>query len=175
MVGQGYDFDGPQVVVGANVVADTCGVYVLGQEVNDKDVRREFLHDGAGLEIASNDPCFVAGLVLQVVGESGSGIAVAVNDEDAKLADGEGCGGDVVNLNKPNKLADGDSSILAAGNAIALELAVIEPLRDRARRDVADFGHFAGCQYVLAFCHRDIPTLSSHLIRRYIRQWGAAC
>ena len=59
--------------------------------------------------------------------------------------------GDVVGLHEPHEGVERDAAVLAAGDAVALELAGIEPLADGARGHVADLGDLAGGQDVFGF------------------------
>jgi len=69
---------------------------------------------------------------------------------------------------KAQQLLDGDAAILAAGNAIAVELAAVEPLRHGAGRHVADAGDLTRRQYAfsLEVDHSGFPPHRCPWIRR---------
>jgi len=61
--------------------------------------------------------------------------------------------GDIVGSHKVRQFIYGDAAVPAAGDAIAVEKTLVEPLGNGARCNVTDIGHFAGCQNVISFCH----------------------
>jgi len=62
--------------------------------------------------------------------------------------------GNIVLSHKAGKFGYRDTPVPAAGDAIAVKKAIIEPYRNRARRNVADFRHIARCQNVISLCHK---------------------
>ena len=51
-------------------------------------------------------------------------------------------------LHEADELVERDAAVLAAGDAVAVQGAGVEPLADGSRGDVADLGDFAGRQDV---------------------------
>src|SRR5207248_173765 len=61
-------------------------------------------------------------------------------------------------LEEADELLPGDAAVLAAGDAVALEAAGVEPLRNRPGRDLTDLGHLSGCEHLF---HRETLRLNS--------------
>ena len=60
---------------------------------------------------------------------------------------------DFIFLHKANEFGDGDSSIFAAGDSVAVEELFVEPFADGPACYVTDFRHFACRQDIFALCH----------------------
>lgn len=82
----------------------------------------------AGLEAGGGDSDLVAGLLDEEFLEDIGDIALFVDDEDAGLAGHDAVEGDAVDFHELDEVIEGDATVLGSGDAIALELAGIEPL-----------------------------------------------
>ena len=111
-------------------------------------MRAELLGGDAGGEAALGDLDFVLGLVLEDLLEHLDDVLLVVDDQDARAAGHQPVERHAVLLHEADELVERDPAVLAAGDAVAVQGAGVEPLADGPRGDVADLGDLAGRQDV---------------------------
>lgn len=112
----------------ADGAGDASGLVVPDVEVEEDDVRAEALALEPGGEGGGGDDDFVSGLLDEDLGEDVADVLLIVGDEDAGATRMDPVHGDVVVPHELEEVVDGDAAVLGARNAVALELAGIEPL-----------------------------------------------
>jgi hypothetical protein len=116
--------------------------------VQEDDVRAEFFRADAGGESAFADLDFVLRFVFEDLLEDLDDVLLVIDDEDARRAGHEAVQRHAVLLHETDQLIQRDAAVLAAGDAIPVQGAGIEPLADGSRCDAADLRDFAGGQNI---------------------------
>src|SRR5688500_7736922 len=151
-----------KVLVALDGLAHLARVDVAQVHLEEDNVRAELLGGDAGREAALGDLDLVLGLVLEDLLEHLDDVLLVVNDHDARLPGHQPVEGHAVLLHEADELVERDAAVLAAGDAVAVQRAAVEPLADSSRRDVADLGDLAGREDVFDFggcAHRCILSL----------------
>src|SRR5262249_38552131 len=139
LAGQGDD---ERLLVGlvvAQGLGDLHGLVAAHGVIDDDRVGLELVGLAAGLEAGVGDGVLVVVVLGQLLAQALDEGRLCADDEDlvpALLF--EAAQGHAVVFQEADQVVAGDAAVLAAGDPVAFQLARIEPLADRPRRDLTD-------------------------------------